>query len=82
MFQNPDYLKFTIMSSREVRVEVRGLPEARHMMMNICEDMKRVRDLAARLRFLCDDIKKTDKIQIYRDKFLLPDNERINIIKT
>jgi len=65
-------------------VEVRGLPETRHMLVFISERMNKVRDLATatKLKFVCSDIKKTDEIKIYRDKFLLPDNENINIIET
>ena len=78
--------KFTIMSTREggrrIKVEVRGLPETRHMLMYISERMRRVGDLATKLKFVYEDIKKTDEIKIYRDKFHLPNNENINIIET
>jgi len=67
---------------RRIKVEVRGLPEARHMLMYISERMNKVRDLGIKLKYVCDDIKKTDEIKIFRNKFLLPDNENINIIKT
>ena len=63
-------------------MEVRGLSETRHMLMYISAKMKRVGDLATKLKFVYDDIKKTDEIKIYRDKFHLPDNENINIIET
>merc|ERR1740128_1627323 len=65
-----------------IKVEVRGLGQPRHILMYIKKEMNRVRDLATRLKYVCDDIKKTDVIKIYRDKFLLPDNENINIIET
>ena len=79
--------RVTIMSTtreggRRIKVEVRGLPETRHMLMFIDEKMRKVGDLTTKLRFVCSDIKKTDEIKIYRDKFLLPDNEYINIIET
>ena len=74
------------MSSREkgrrVKVEVRGLPEVRHMLMYISERMNKVRDLGIKLKYVCEDINQTYEIKIYRDKFLLPDNENINIIET
>jgi len=63
-------------------VEVRGLGKPRHMLMYIKKEMNRVRDLATRLKYVCNDIKSTNVIKIYRDKFLLPDNENINIIET
>ena len=63
-------------------MEVRGLPETRHMLMYISERMRRVGDLATKLKFVCDDIRKTDEVKIYRDKFHLPNNENINIIET
>ena len=67
---------------RRIKVEVRGLPEARHMQMFISERMNKVRDLGIKLKYVCEDINKTDEIKIFRDKFLLPDNESINIIET
>ena len=67
---------------RRIKVEVRGLSENRYMMMYISEKMKRIGDLEIKLRFLCNDIDKTDKLTIYRDKFLLPRNENISIIQT
>ena len=74
------------MSSREggrrIKVEIRGLPEERHTLMYISERMKRIGDLATKLKFVYDDIKKTDEIKIFRDKFHLPDYEDINIIET
>ena len=51
------------------------------MLMFISERMRRVGDLATKLKFVCDDIKKTDEIKFHRDEFLLPDNENINIIE-
>ena len=45
-------------------------------------ERKRVGDLATKLKFVYDDIKKTDEIKIYRDKFHLPDFEDIKIIET
>ena len=63
-------------------MEIRGLSGTRHMLMFISERMKRVGDLATKLKFVYDDIKKTDEIKIYRDKFHLPDYEDINIIET
>ena len=63
-------------------MEIRGLPEERHTLMYISERMKRIGDLATKLKFVYDDIKKTDEIKIFRDKFHLPDNENINIIET
>lgn len=63
-------------------MEVRGLPEPRHTLMFISEKMRRIGDLATKLKFVYDDINKTDEIKIYRDKFHLPDNESINIIET
>ena len=69
---------------RRIKVEVRGLPEThpRHMLLFITAKMKRVGDLATKLKFMYDDIKKTDEIKIFRDKFHLPNNENINIIET
>ena len=69
-------------AGRRIEVEVRGLPGPRQMLMIIDEKMKMVRDLAAKLKFVCKDIKKTDEIKIHRDRFLLPDKENINIIET
>ena len=66
---------------RRIEVEVKGLPEPRQMLMFISERMRRVGDLATKLKFVCDDIKKTDEIKFHRDEFLLPDNENINIIE-
>merc|ERR1740128_903544 len=65
-----------------IKVEVRGLGQPRHILMYIKKEMNRVNDLATRLNYVCDDIKKTDVIKIYRDKFLPPDNKNINIIDT
>ena len=77
--------EFSIMSSREggrrIKVEVRGLPETRHMLIPL-ERMRRVGDIATKLKYRCDDIKQTDEIKIYRDKFHIHDNENINIIKS
>ena len=44
--------------------------------------MNRVSDLGIKLKHVCDDINMTDEIKIFRDKFLLPDNESIDIIET
>ena len=79
--------KLSIMSTLErrrmIKVEIRGLPEARHMQMYISEKMNRVGDLAKKLKHVYNkDIGKTDEIKIYRDKFHLPDHENINIIET
>ena len=65
-----------------IKVEVRGLGKPLHKLMYIKREINRVKDLATRLNYVCDDIKKTDVIKIYRDKFLPPDNENINIIET
>ena len=62
-------------------MEVRGLPETRHMLIPL-ERMRRVGDIATKLKYRCDDINQTDEIKIYRDKFHIHDNENINIIKT
>ena len=67
---------------RRIKVEVRGLPETRHMLMLISERMKRVGDLATKMKFVCKDIKETDEIKIYSEEFLIPDDEDINIIET
>ena len=73
----------TLERRRMIKVEIRGLPEARHMQMYISEKMNRVGDLARKLKHVYNkDIKKTDEIKIYRDKFHLPDHENINIIET
>ena len=66
---------------RRIKVEVRGLPETRHMLIPL-ERMRRVGDIATKLKYRCDDINKTDEIKIYRDKFHIHDNENINIIKS
>ena len=39
---------------RRIKVEVRGLPEARHMLLFICEKMNTVRDLGIKLKYVCD----------------------------
>jgi len=65
---------------RRIEVEIRGLPQIRHTL--VFTSGKRVGDIATKLKHVYDDIKKTDEIKIYRDKFHLPDNENINIIKT
>ena len=67
---------------RRIKVEVRGLPKARHMLMFISERMNKVRDFGIKLKYVCEDINQSDEIKIYRDKFLLPDNENINIIRS
>ena len=72
----------TCEGGRRIKIEVRGIPETRQMLMYISERMKRVGDLATKLKFVCKDIKETDEIKIYREEFLLPDNENINIIET
>ena len=48
--------KFTIMSTcegggRRIKIEVRGLPATRHILMYISERIKRVGDLATKLKF-------------------------------
>ena len=60
---------------RRIKVDVRGLSEARHMEMFVSKKMNRVSDLGIKLKHVCDDINKTDEIKIFRDMFLLPDNE-------
>ena len=63
-------------------MEVRGLPETRHMLIPL-ERMRRVGDIATKLKHnMRDEIKQTDEIKIYRDKFHIHDNENINIIKS
>ena len=52
-------------------------------MMFISEKMNRGGDLARKIKHVyVHDIRKTDEIKIYRDKFHLPDYENINIIGT
>ena len=63
-------------------MEIRGLPETRHILMPISERMNKVRDIGTKLKHVYDDINQTDEIKIYRDKFHIHDNENINIIKT
>ena len=42
--------------------------------------MKSVGDIITKLMSVCDDIKMTDELKIYRDMYLLPNNENINMI--
>ena len=37
-------------------------------------------DIRTKLTSVCDDIKMTDEIKIYRDKYLLPNKENINMV--
>ena len=48
--------------------------------MYIDDWMKSVGDIRTKLMSVCDDIEMTDEIKIYRDKYLLPNKENINII--
>ena len=64
----------------EVRGRGRGLSETRYMLMYIDDWMKSVGDIRTKLMSVCDDIKMTDEIEIYRDKYLLPNKENINMI--
>ena len=68
---------------RTIKLEVRGLFETRYMLMYIDDWMKSVGDIRTKLMSVCDgcdDIKMTDELKIYRDMYLLPNNENINMI--
>ena len=57
-------------------------PDSKFMMILLGPEAKKISDLVDKVRLLCPWILDSDEVEVYQDKYLLPNDEEIGLINT